>query len=184
MLAEGQGSVMGILRKIKRWFVRDDGVAAIEFAMIAPPFFMLLTGTLEMSLAFTAGFMLEAGTVEAARLVRTGEAVGSGAPETAFRDRLCEQVSFLIPCASVQYESIVLNGFADAGNFAPQFDANGDLISQGFNAGASDQTVLVRTYYRYQLLTPMIGSLVLPGGQSGSLRLMSTAVIKNEPYTF
>ena len=173
-----------MLGRIRRWLSRDDGVVAIEFAMLALPFFALLIGSVEFSLAFAASYMLEGGTVEAARLVRTGEAVDSGDPETAFKDRLCDQVSFLIPCNDIVYESIVLDSFASASDFAPQYDASGNMVSQGFSAGASENVVMVRVFYKYEFMTPFIGNLVTNGGGSSSMNLMSTAVIKNEPYTF
>lgn len=175
---------MSVFSKIKIWFAKDQGVVAIEFAMLAVPFCILLVGIVELSLSFAASFMLEGGTIEAARLVRTGEAVDSGDAETAFRDQLCDQVSFMIPCGDIVYESILLAGFSNAADFAPQYDAAGNLVSQGFNVGGSSDVVLVRTFYRYEFMTPFLATVVTGGGGGGSMALMSTAVIRNEPYQF
>jgi len=168
---------------MRRWRQNDRGVVAVEFAMIALPFFVLLFGMIEMALAYTASYMLEGGVVEAARLLRTGEATDSGDAESAFRTKLCDQVGTLIPCGDIVYESIPLDGFSSAADAPPQYDENGNLVSQGFNAGSSDSVVMVRAFYRYYFMTPFIADLI--GDSSGSsIAMMSTAVIRNEPYSF
>src|SRR3546814_9108371 len=54
--------------------LRDErGSALIEFALIAPPFFLLLIGTLEVSMMFFASAVLEGATKEAARQIRSEE---------------------------------------------------------------------------------------------------------------
>ena len=72
--------------------------------------------------------------------------------------------------------------YYDYDDMAPQFDADGNLISSGFNAGGSDDSVLVRVAYRYHMMTPFIGQLL--AGPSGERLFMSTIVLQSEPYDF
>ncbi len=51
----------------------DKGSAAIEFAMIAPVFFMLLMGTVEAGTMFFAQSALQNAVNDTARMVRTGQ---------------------------------------------------------------------------------------------------------------
>src|SRR5574343_295825 len=106
-----------MLRKIRSWLKDDNAVASIEFAMLAIPFCTLF--------------------------VRTGEAADTGDPEGAFVTELCNQVDFYIPCEDIVYESLVLEGFSDADELAPEFDADGNMVSQGFDVGGSSDVVMV-----------------------------------------
>jgi Flp pilus assembly protein TadG len=174
-----------MLRTLRSWFRNDGGVVAIEFAMLALPFFVLLFGIVETSFMFASSIVLEGGTAEAGRLIRTGQAQDTADPEATFRDELCDQVSDIIPCASVQYEVISIpNGtFADTEDYEPQYDSDGNFMPQGFSAGDSNDVVLIRAVYRYEFLIPYLGTLI-NRGHGNAVNLMSVTVIKNEPYEF
>jgi len=174
-----------MLRTLKKWFRNEKGVVAIEFAMVALPFFMLLMGIIEVSMFYASSIILEGGASEASRLIRTGEAQGTADPEGDFKTELCFQVEDLIPCNLIQYEVIVMpnDKFADVANFQPQFDASGNFVPAGFNPGGSCDVVLIRTVYKYNFMMPFIGNMMNGGVGNNPATLMSTMVIKNEPYT-
>jgi Flp pilus assembly protein TadG len=52
----------------------DQGSAAIEFAFVAPVFFALMLGILEIGVMMFAQFALQNSVMDAARLIRTGQA--------------------------------------------------------------------------------------------------------------
>ena len=57
-----------------RRFRRDHkGAAAVEFGIIAAPFFALLMGIFQVTVIYFAQSMMETGVAEAARMVRTGQ---------------------------------------------------------------------------------------------------------------
>src|SRR3546814_16186245 len=67
-------SARALLRTLGRPLLRDErGSALIEFALIAPPFFLLLFGTVEVSMMFFASAVLEGAPKEAATLLRHGQ---------------------------------------------------------------------------------------------------------------
>jgi TadE-like protein len=171
-------------KQAKKWLRADGGVVAIEFAMVSIPFFLMLMGTVETSLYFAAGLVLEGGTAEAARVIRTGEAQSSGDAENAFRTELCSKVSALINCNNLRCEVIGMgNGdFSDADDLQPHYDADGNLISQGFDPGEADEVILVRASYKYEFLTPWIGAMMTGSPTRNWVNLLSTAAIKNEPF--
>ena len=49
----------------------------LEFALVAPVFFVLLMGTIEIGVMFFGDFVLQNATNDAARLVRTGQVTGT-----------------------------------------------------------------------------------------------------------
>jgi Flp pilus assembly protein TadG len=139
-----------------------------------------------VGLFYASGALLEGASVDAARLIRTGQVQDSGSPEETFKDELCNKASFLISCDKIQYEVIDIpsGNFIDAEDYQPSIDANGNLVPQGFDAGNSNDVVMVRTYYKYKFLTPFIGEML--SGKAGQdwVGQMSTVVIKSEPYNF
>lgn len=170
----------------RRWFYKDDGVAAIEFALVAPPFFMLLMGIIEIGMFFAAGSVLEGASNDAARLIRTGAVQLSADPETTFRTELCGKVGVMLDCDRIQYEVIQMadDSFATAAASAPQFDADGNLIPSGFSSGNSNDVVLVRAIYRYNFLTPYMGAMLTGDTSRNWSTHMATVVLKAEPYRF
>lgn len=172
--------------KFHRWRRKEDGVAAVEFALLATPFFMLLVGVLEISMYFAAGTALEGGAAAASRLLRTGQAQLSSDPEETFRVAMCDHVQTLIPCDRIQYEVIRLddNTFAGAEAYEPEFDDDGNLVPSPFSTGNSNDVILVQTVYRYEFLTPFLGSMITGDpGRNWSMH-MAMSVIKAEPYNF
>jgi hypothetical protein len=92
----------------------------------------------------------------------------------------------MLDCSRIQYEVIRIgdDSFETAETATPQFDEDGNLIEQEFNAGNSNDVILVRTAYRYEFITPLIGALMTGDDGRNSMTHMSTIVIKAEPYVF
>lgn len=169
-----------------RAFGRSErGATAVEFALVSLPLFILILGIIEVCLFFASGLVLEGGVAEAGRLIRTGQAQLSGDPEGVFSDALCDHVSAMLDCGRLQYQVIHISGdtFSGAIGSAPEFDADGNLKPVPFDAGDSNDIILIRAVYRYTFLTPFIGQM-MTGGGGDTVTQISTAVIKSEPYVF
>ncbi|MAY99009.1 MAG: pilus assembly protein TadE [Micavibrio sp.] len=171
--------------KIKDFIKSEDGITAVEFSLVGMPFVLLMIGLMEVGLAFSAASMLEGGTNTAARMIRTGQVQLSADPEGTFRDTLCEHVSAFIRCDDLVYEvlSVPDNEFTNVGGMAPDYDADGKMLSGGFDPGEENDVVLIRTFYDYSFFTYQVGTL-MSAGSFNSMPLMTTMVIKNEPYSF
>lgn len=169
-------------RLFGKWIRKESGTTAIEFSMLLIPYMMLSLGIIELSMMYTTANLLEGATGSAARMVRTGQLQQSGTsdPETAFRMAMCAFAPLIIECSDVVIEVKVLNSYADY--TPPVYDEDGNMESEGFTAGGSNDKVLIRTAYRYEMLTPLVGPL-LSGGE-GSRLFMSTIVLQTEPYEF
>lgn len=172
-----------LLRILRKWLRNEEGAAAIEFALLAIPFFYLVFAIIEASLMFTSASLLEGATSSAARLVRTGQIQQAGGDqEAAFRDALCDYATVLIDCNNVVIEAIPLSSFNDYDDAQPEYDEDGNLVSQGFDAAGSNDRVLLRTSVRYNMLSPFVGQLL--AGNDNRLLFMSTIVLQTEPYEF
>lgn len=167
---------------VKKWIKEDRAATAVEFALVAVPFTYLLMGIIEMSLMFGGMSTLDAATNDAARLIRTGQVQQTnGDPEEMFRDKLCESAQIFLNCSNIQYEVIRMDGFSNFSSFPATYDEDGNLESQGFDPGAVDDVILIRTSYRYPLMTPFMAKLIADSS-GNSKRLLSTVVLETEPY--
>jgi Flp pilus assembly protein TadG len=171
-----------MLSIFKKYRKREDGSTAIEFSMLALPYIMLSLAIIELSLLYASASLLESATDSASRMVRTGQIQQSGSsdPEQMFRDALCQFAVVLIDCNDVQIEVMPLASYNDY--TPPTYDEDGNMLSSGFDAGGSDDRILIRVAYRYEMITPLVGPLL--NGPDGSSMFISTIVLQTEPYDF
>lgn len=176
----------GLWRRLGRFRRSEEGATAVEFALLATPLFILLLGIIEVCLFFASGLVLEGGVAEAGRLIRTGQVQNAGDPKTMFETALCDHVNAMLDCGKLQYQVIHITGdtFGGAVDNEPEFDADGNLKPEPFDAGNSNDIILIRAIYRYTFLTPFIGAMLSNHASDNSVLQMSTAVIKAEPYVF
>lgn len=170
-------------REAARRFARDrDGAAAVEFAMVATPFFMLLFGILEIALVFFASAIMEDSVAEAARDIRTGQFQNAGLSEADFRATICQRIDIVADCGRLKVDVRTFEDFSSS-QFDPPRGADGDLDDSGFTfqPGDAGDVVVVRVFYDWPLLGPgfINGLSNLPGNR----RLIASATaFRNEPY--
>src|ERR1700687_1379750 len=68
---------------------REDGAAAVEFALVAAPFLALLFAIMETALVFFAGQYLETVVTDTSRLIMTGQAQTQGLTQSQFLTQVC-----------------------------------------------------------------------------------------------
>lgn len=160
------------------------GSAAVEFALIAPIFFVFLMGIMEVGIMFLAQFALQNATNDAARMIRTGQVALSGLTQAQFRQQICNHVSPFLQCDShLQIDVETYANFSAAG-FSSPLQADGTLNPNlnNFNPGTVCSIVLVRTMYIWPVVTPLLTPFLV--NMSGGNHLISaTAAFRNEPYT-
>lgn len=166
---------------LRQWFRKEDGTTAIEFSMLLVPYLMISLGIIEISLMFASASLLEGATDAASRVIRTGQAQQSGGdPETVFRDELCGYAVILVSCDDMTIEAIRMDSYGEYAGAT--LDGDGNMVSQGFDVGGSNDKVLIRVSFRYQMVTPLVGPLL--NGADGSRLFISTIVLQTEPYEF
>jgi len=161
------------------------GATAVEFAMVAFPFFMLLFGVLELGLLFMASTAIDAATTGVARQIRTGQFQASASNSAVdFKTAVCNGMSWISTADCMTNMSLDVRTFP---NFAaisvtpPVKNGAIDQTQLTFDAGASCDIVLVRAFYPWTLLAPVLE----PGlpNLGANKRLLTTAVaFRNENW--
>jgi Flp pilus assembly protein TadG len=172
------------IKTVRRFAKGEDGVAAVEFGMVAAPFLALMFAIMETSLVFFAGQTLETAVADSARLIMTGQAQSSGWSQDDFKTQVCNRIMGLFDCAAgIQIDvKTYTGGFSSVSNAKP-VDANGNLLTSsfGYQPGAACNIVVVRLMYQWPVFMSLLGFNL--ADLSGSKRLlMATAAFRNEPF--
>ncbi len=157
------------------------GSAALEFAIIAPAFFLLLFGVIETGLIFFASTDLENATNTVARLIRTGQAQSMSAAD--FRTQVCNDIAPLLGCNNnLQVDVESFSQFSGNSFSNPIVNGALDPNLNNFSPGNAGDVVLVRTFYKWNIITPLLRPFLanLTGGQH---LISSTAAFRNEPFS-
>ena len=161
------------------------GAAAVEFALMAIPFFLLLFGVIELSLIFLLSTTMDNATGEVGRRIRTGELqTQGGATPQAFKTAICDTLGWLKgDCESNLFVDVrTFSSFQAAGSQgAPVTNDAFDPTQFQFNLGQPGSIVLVRAFYKWPFMTPLV-SKAMGQFSDGSMVLLSTVTFRNEPY--
>ncbi len=167
---------------LSRFRSARGGATAVEFAIVAIPFFVLLYAIFDISLMFFAATTLENGIVAAARQIRTGQVQAANMTEAQFRTLVCNEISLLLACdARLGLDVRKYSGFGSA-QFAPAIDGNGNLSGDMiFDPGSAGDVVVVRAFYTWPMLTPIVGDNF--SNMAGGNRLLEASMaFRNEPF--
>lgn len=176
----------GVLRRFCR---ARTGTAAIEFAMIALPFFMLLLVIFETAIMFFAEYVMETGLAKAARMIRTGQVQEQNLSKAEFKDLICGDLKVLLDCDGKLHVDVrSFQAFSDIAGSIPPTSKDGELNPEvvadadgdGFKPGAAMEVVVARAFYDWDLIVPQFSRL---GNLNGNRRLLIVGMtFRNEPF--
>jgi hypothetical protein len=164
----------------------------VEFALVAPVMLMTIMGLFDMGHAQYTRALLE-GAIDKASRAATIE----GSSTTSIDARVTTVVKQIAPSATLTFNRTTYSDFSDVGmpedfddvdrdgtcdNGEPFEDANGngtyDLDRGKTGNGGARDAVLYTVQVTYKRILP-IGRLL---GQSDSMKMSVTSVLRNQPY--
>jgi len=178
-----------------RFLKARRGAAALEFALVAPVFFILLIGVFDLSILFFLLLTLENAALDAARFGSTG-----AVPEDATRDERIREIVHgatmgLLDDKGLDIRMLVYESYEDVAAAEWLFDVNGndahdpgeifdDVNGNGVwdgdpgvpGSGAPNEIVVYRVSAQYRLITPLMDDLI------GAIPIRSAVPIRNEPF--
>jgi Flp pilus assembly protein TadG len=171
------------LRTMRRLRANDEAAAAVEFALVALPFFLVLFAIFETGMFLWANHTLDVATTASARLILTGQVQNQGFTKEQFKENLCSHIVGLIDCAGGVLIDVQTFANWDSVSISRPVDANGNVTATGqnFQPGGPGSIVVVRAVYQYPILIRSFGLDLadLPGGKR---LIVSTVALQNEPY--
>jgi Flp pilus assembly protein TadG len=181
-----------------------DGAAAIEFALLAIPYFLVIFAILETFVAFAAEELVSNGVDTISRRMRTGQITynlgrTTDMSQAQFRQAFCDEISILIRCSATEvatpsklYLDVqTFSTFSAIPTTIPKLstDKYADINTAAFKyaPGGAGTINMVRAYYRWEIITdlvrPYITTIRPSGGSMPSQYLIvGTAAFQNEQY--
>lgn len=183
---------------MKKFWKREDGTTAIEFALIMPALVVIIMGSIELSLFFFVQTALEGATFSVSRLGKTGFVADGYTREETIKNKLDDWLGFFLDTEQLKIEAETYDDFSSVGAPEPFIDANKngtrddgenytdvngngqyDLDQGVVSNGNAGDVVVYTVSYPWSLLTPFLaGSL----GKDGVVEVQSRFVVKNEPF--
>lgn len=182
-----------------------DGSAAIEFALLAIPYFVVIFAILETFIAFAAEELVSNAVDTMSRQMRTGQitfvdpARASYKTQTQFRQAFCDEISIIIRCSDTEAATpgkLYLDvqsfpTFAAMPTTIPRMSADkySDLKISAFKftPGGPGSINMLRAYYRWSIIVDLVRPYITglrPAGSSmpSEYLIVSTAAFQNEQY--
>jgi Flp pilus assembly protein TadG len=167
---------------------RDSaGTSAIEFAIVAAPFLVLIFMMLQVGLIYLANGALENAVAQGARLIRTGEAQAQSFDAGRFKTEVCKYLTAPLTCSRLNLDVRTFSSFG-AADLTNPLDGGGNLKSAfSYQPGVGSQVVIVRAFYDWDLPTKFPKAISgiqvsLSNLKNGNLLLIATQAFRNEPF--
>jgi Flp pilus assembly protein TadG len=176
-------------RMIRRLARREDGIAAVEFALVAAPFLALMFAIIETALVFFAGQYLETIVADSSRLIMTGQVQTQGLTQTQFVNQICGKIVALFNCSALIVDVQKYSAYSGTdtsmplsnGNLTFATNAQGQPITN-FQPGGPGDIVVARIMYEWPVWVWFPGLAALSDMSNKKRLLMATAAFTNEPY--
>jgi Flp pilus assembly protein TadG len=166
----------------RRFIRHQDASAAIEFGLVAAPFFAMVFAIMETAFIFFAGQTLEAATANASRLIMTGQAQTAGYSQSDFKNAVCAQIVGLFDCTNGVFVSVkTYTSFSNATTTPPVTNGVLNTGSLPYTPGGPGDIVVVQLYYQWPIYVSLF--IYNLANLNGNNRLLvATAAFRNEPY--
>lgn len=171
---------------LKSFKKNDEGATAIEFAIVAGPFFLLIFAIIETTIFFFASQYLENSVDEVTRKLRTGQLKNITTAQD-FQTEICNEVTVLFDCNNIKTRVEVAATFNDLSEAPqPKDDGSGNVALDDadffFQQPGPLQIVQVTATYEWPIYTNYAAPLIT-SGLGGSALINSSAVVRTEPFT-
>lgn len=188
-------------RKLAR---SKDGAAAIEFAILAVPYFMIVFAIIETFVAFAAEQLVTNAVNTLGRQLRTGQITyqlnrTTDMDVAKFRRAFCTEVNILIQCSEAEIttpsklyiDARTFTTFAAIPATIPRVStaayADIDPTSFKFTPGGPSTINMLRAYYRWQVITDLVRPYITTirpsdGSMPSDFLIVATTAFQNENY--
>ena len=163
-------------------FIRDrKGSAAIEFAILALPFMVLIFAIIEIAVMYLVDSGLDSALHRAVRQVRVGTAKNASWTVTEFKNAVCSDLSYSFSCSkSLKVRALVVTDMNSIDRISGI--SNGSLsVTENFNIGGSGDYVLIQAFLPWDPVIKLY-SFSTTRLADGSYVLGSSELFRNEPF--
>ena len=158
--------MLKLLQGLRR---RQEGATAVEFALVAPLFFIVMWGTMEAGMLILASTMLEGAVREAARVGVTGYSPTGTDRATHIKNAVDTYTGKLLDISKVTIGTTVY----------PNFSAAGTGTGGASGVGNTGEIVQYTLTYPWTFFTGNYAATIFG---SSTVTLTAKLVVRNEPF--
>lgn len=172
----------GYQRKKRSFVSSEEGATAVEFALLALPFFALIGAILETALVFLASQIMDAAVDISVREIRTGQAQSASYDADDFRELICDHLYGLFDCSALKISVTTETDFASAALSEPIDEDDGEwTLEENYQPGVGSSIEKVEVYYKWKTRLDF-GGFNLATTPDGYRLFGSVRVFRNEPF--
>lgn len=166
---------------LRRVLSDRQGVAAVEFALVALPLFILIFGILELGAMFFIDSALDASVHKAARLIRTGQATKGNYSLTTFKEQICSNLSYVLSCEKNLLVAVNTVTDATSSGAMKAIGSGAVSITESFDIGRGSDYIIVQAFLPW---SPIVSLYALSSHTlaDGSYLLGASVLLRNEPF--
>jgi Flp pilus assembly pilin Flp len=183
---------------LRRFPRANEGVSAIEFAVVAPVLLLLIFGIVEFAMIMLVANIMENATSISSRLGKTGYSASGQSRADTIRASVIARAGGLVDADQLVITSKFYKQFDQINNAEPWNDSNGNGLAEvgeytdingngqydtdmGLAGYGNAEDIVVYTIsYPWGIMTPIMREII--GNAQGQFPIIARAVVKNEPY--
>ncbi|TPI22596.1 pilus assembly protein [Mesorhizobium sp. B4-1-1] len=178
------------------FFSDRRGSTAIEFAMLAIPFALLVFAILESCISFAGQEVMANVTDDVARQLRTGQLQQNNVTEASIKQLICNRLQIMVsnnctdtgPNAPLLVDLREYSSFADAATAGFKIVSGDIVLTQGANTmsptvspGLAESINMLRVFYKWPVMTDFLAKSMANLKDSKTLHFASVTW-QNEPF--
>jgi Flp pilus assembly protein TadG len=180
--------------KRKQWragFLRDRrGSTAMEFALIALPFALLVFAILESCISFAGQEVMANVTDDVARQLRTGQLRKADVTAASLQQTICSRLQIVVAqnCPGLVVDLREYATFADAAAAGFKIQNQDIVLTQGTNEttftvspGLSESKNMLRVFYKWPVMTDFMAKS-MANLKDGNTLHFASVTWQNEPF--
>jgi Flp pilus assembly protein TadG len=144
-----------------------SGATAVEFALLALPFAVLVFAILEISISFAGQQILSNAADDVARQLRTGQLKSADVTEESLKTTICDRLAIVLAgdCNGLEVDLREFATFGEAAAVRIAFTGDAgarDLDTTGFDVapGPSGSKNMLRVFYKWPVVTDFMAKMM------------------------
>ncbi|AZO34571.1 pilus assembly protein [Mesorhizobium sp. M2A.F.Ca.ET.037.01.1.1] len=172
------------------FFSDRRGSTAMEFAMLAIPFALLVFAILESCISFAGQEVMANVTDDVARQLRTGQLQRSNVTEASIKRLICSKLEIMVAkdCPGLLVDLREYPSFADAATAGYRINGNQIVLTQSgsdktftTSPGLAESINMLRVFYKWPVMTDLLAKQ-MQNFTDGTTLHFASVTWQNEPF--
>ncbi|RWB02038.1 TadE/TadG family type IV pilus assembly protein [Mesorhizobium sp.] len=166
------------------------GSTALEFAMLAVPFALLVFAILESCISFAGQEVMANITDDVARQLRTGQERQANVTEATLKTMICSRLEIMVAkdCPGLEVDLRAYTSFAAAAQAGFKINQGGEIELTGttpatftVSPGPAESINMLRVFYKWPVMTDFMAKS-MANLKDGNTLHFASMTWKNEPF--